>query len=668
MVRRVAILGGGTAALTAAFALSRRVGGPEITVYQQGWRLGGKGASSRDPGARNRNEEHGLHVLAGFYHNAFAVLRDCYAEWALLGHPVVAFDAAFTPKPDCTLMEQGAAGWRPVDLKFPEDSRLPGVSPTELGIEAMVLRIVQFILGWVGPQQTLDDRLKARAVGAGSIEGLAAEAEALLLTRAARGDEAEPLLDLLPLLLRRIRDLALLLEPSWRPKAREPNPFMVGAVAAVCALGIVEDRLFERGFSAIDDQELLDWMASHGANQRVLASPYVRAGYDYAFAYVGGETDPAKPSIAAGVALRAFLRLTLTYHQSLFFHMQGGMGEAVFTPLYEVLRARGVRFRFFHRVRSIALDTHGEAVDTVTLQVQARPLAGPEGYTPLVRDGDRRVWPPRPRYGLLQDGDQLAAWGDDLECRWAPDRGVPEITLTRGDDFDDVVLGISVGALGDICADLAARKPAWREMLDASRTAPVAGIQVWSGPPVTDLGWPATDAIATAFAQPFATWCDMSYLLPREVPGDPVRQTLSYLCAPFPPGTPDDDGPGSNYPAEQQRRVGALFDVWAARNLIHLLPGAVDPVTGAPRPDFALERFIRANVSPSDHYVLSPPGSITKRLRPGQSGVCNLFLAGDWTKTGLDAGAFEAAVMSGLQCARAAGAEAIVVYGEDDVG
>ncbi len=49
-----------------------------ITVYQRGWRLGGKGASSRGP--NGRIEEHGLHLWLGYYENAFRLLRECYGE------------------------------------------------------------------------------------------------------------------------------------------------------------------------------------------------------------------------------------------------------------------------------------------------------------------------------------------------------------------------------------------------------------------------------------------------------------------------------------------------------------------------------------------------------------------------------------------------------------
>ena len=78
---KVAILGGGMAGLSAAWRLSEpgwRDRFESITVYQRGWRLGGKGASSR--GTNGRIEEHGLHIWLGSYENAFGLLRECYAE------------------------------------------------------------------------------------------------------------------------------------------------------------------------------------------------------------------------------------------------------------------------------------------------------------------------------------------------------------------------------------------------------------------------------------------------------------------------------------------------------------------------------------------------------------------------------------------------------------
>src|ERR1044072_2767513 len=86
--RRIVVLGGGMAGLAAAWRLSEpgwRDRFQSITVFQRGWRLGGKGASSRGP--NGRIEEHGLHVWLGYYDNAFRLIRDCYGELAAGDRP-----------------------------------------------------------------------------------------------------------------------------------------------------------------------------------------------------------------------------------------------------------------------------------------------------------------------------------------------------------------------------------------------------------------------------------------------------------------------------------------------------------------------------------------------------------------------------------------------------
>ena len=50
----------------------------EVTVYQMGWRLGGKCATGRGP--NGRIEEHGIHGFSGSYYNAFGLMNDCYQE------------------------------------------------------------------------------------------------------------------------------------------------------------------------------------------------------------------------------------------------------------------------------------------------------------------------------------------------------------------------------------------------------------------------------------------------------------------------------------------------------------------------------------------------------------------------------------------------------------
>jgi hypothetical protein len=96
-----------------------------------------------------------------------------------------------------------------------------------------------------------------------------------------------------------------------------------------------------------------------------------------------------------------------------------------------------------------------------------------------------------------------------------------------------------------------------------------------------------------------------------------------------------------------------------------ILPGVRDERTGSFRwdvlhatpsrqgSDRLLDQFFQANTDPSDLYVQSLPGTDRFRLRADESGYTNLFLAGDWTDSGLNAGCIESAVMSGLRAANA---------------
>ena len=69
---KIVIVGGGPAGLAAAFELTKpsRRPGKDVTVYQMGWRLGGKCASGRDEQGQIQYE-HGLHLWFGYYENAF---------------------------------------------------------------------------------------------------------------------------------------------------------------------------------------------------------------------------------------------------------------------------------------------------------------------------------------------------------------------------------------------------------------------------------------------------------------------------------------------------------------------------------------------------------------------------------------------------------------------
>ena len=114
---KLAVIGGGIASMTAVFEITSQPGWDEhydITVYQTGWRLGGKGASGRNQRMADRIEEHGLHVFMGFYENTFRVLRAVYEELDRpAGAPLRTWDEAFKPHDYIVLFEQVKGEWKP---------------------------------------------------------------------------------------------------------------------------------------------------------------------------------------------------------------------------------------------------------------------------------------------------------------------------------------------------------------------------------------------------------------------------------------------------------------------------------------------------------------------------------------------------------------------------
>jgi uncharacterized protein with NAD-binding domain and iron-sulfur cluster len=128
---RVVVLGGGMAGLTTAWELSSgqwRDRFESITVYQRGWRLGGKGASSRGP--HGRIEEHGLHVLLGYYDATFRVLREVYEELDREvtdpDCPIRTWRDAFAPSGDIGLVDRRGSTLTPFVTRFTGNDRLPG--------------------------------------------------------------------------------------------------------------------------------------------------------------------------------------------------------------------------------------------------------------------------------------------------------------------------------------------------------------------------------------------------------------------------------------------------------------------------------------------------------------------------------------------------------------
>lgn len=681
--------------MAAAFELSQPElhGKYEITVFQAGHRLGGKGASGR--GLHGRIEEHGLHLWMGYYENAFRMMRQCYEELERdpRSCPIADLESAFQHAGAVGLTERNGSDWQPWLAMFPTDPDMPGDplgAAQAFSISGYLGRAAELLAELIrsahDPRDprvlrqrkqkpfTVEDEgplVEAidRALKYGQLAGTAAVVEAaelfhkgiaLLLPRRQRHwDGADhPLLRLCGALAeaaRRQVEVIVGADDELR-RVWEVVDILLALIRGVLREGVA---LRPEGFDALDDHDYRDWLRQHGASERSLDGAFLRGIYDLLFAYEGG--NPDRPRFAAGVAVRGTLRMFFTYRGALFFRMNAGMGDVVFAPLYEVLRDRGVKFAFFHRVRNLRLAEEAQVpegeepwVTALEIDVQAEVKGGE--YDPLIPVGGLPCWPARPRFAQLKGGEALEAEGADFESHW-DEHCAKKLTLEVGKHFDFVVLATGLGAIPHVAPELVARCERYRDATAHIKTVATQAFQVWMSADMKALGWRGGRTSVSAFVEPFDTWADMSHVLPRERwPKGQRPRSLGYFCSVLA------DGPGDHAARKAEVREGAIR--FLRRDVRALWPAAVD-AAGEMRWDVLVDttgksgearfdaQFWTANVSPSDRYVMALPGTIKYRISPLDPGIANLTVAGDWTASGLNSGCVESAVMSGQLAAHA---------------
>src|SRR5271169_5917709 len=134
--------------MTAAFHLTRPElrGRWDVTVYQLGWRLGGKGASGR--GLHNRIEEHGLHIWLGFYENAFRLIQQVYAaneKNRPAGAPLRTWTEAFEKQSFVCIEENVGGQWKVWPETFPTDAQVPGNAAPPIAVWDYVVALAGFL-------------------------------------------------------------------------------------------------------------------------------------------------------------------------------------------------------------------------------------------------------------------------------------------------------------------------------------------------------------------------------------------------------------------------------------------------------------------------------------------------------------------------------------------
>ena len=164
--------------------------------------------------------------------------------------------------------------------------------------------------------------------------------------------------------------------------------------------------------SELDQMDFREWLAVCGAERdSTYGSPIVQALYDSMLQYCDG--DRRRPSYGAGTAAQAVVRLYGTYRGSFAFEMQSRMGEVVVVPIYRVLKQRGVKFKFFWKLKMLELDSQKGSIARIIFDRQVDLRGGQ--YCPTIApqpcNGNLECWPEMPLWDQICDGQRLCQKG-----------------------------------------------------------------------------------------------------------------------------------------------------------------------------------------------------------------------------------------------------------------
>jgi uncharacterized protein with NAD-binding domain and iron-sulfur cluster len=722
--KKIVILGGGMASLSAAYELTDYDGWEdnyEITLYQVGWRLGGKTATGR--GQCDRIEEHGIHILQGWYDSTFRLLRSVYDERKkenlAPGSPLQDVFKDGLVANNTTLFTEFVpelGKWVNWPLIFPETTEQPGLGGP-LGMWPIIKKsmaiMLEMLLGspyqkginpiaaWIldhffpkydnGQENRQDERTgcihfllkpflpkhsEAKQVMDKEIDNLV---EAMrLLHESSPDNQHEHHSFILTLVEKYIRHI----EQKGLPFAEEEKEHRHIAIAICFAWynlkGILEDvydpKTKSFDFKKINKYDYRQWLGMQGAPQWLVDSVIVRFFYTGTFANLVNENGGA---VAAGTALMFFSK-SIGYKGSFVYQMVYGTGDVMVMPMYEVLKKRGVTFKFFHKIEQVHYSSTG-AIENISYSQQVQ-LAVPE-YNPVkkIMDGTLSVWPAEPLYDQINPNDveKLKAGKINLEDPWADWTDYKQAQLQKGIDFDEVILGIPLGTLKTICSEIIEKEERWQLMANNVITTPTQSAQLWFLPSLKEMGFDLADwglppeysaPNVVVYQNPMYSWLDSTLVLPNE--DWPVNQNpkfLAYFTGPYvlhkslPPFS------DHSYQAIENERLKNAFEQWLQDNAAWFWPNGAtylypqglnfqllaDPNNATNGYDRFCNQFFRANVRPTDHYTLSVPDSDLYRLKADASGFDNMYLCGDWIDFGSNVGYIDGTIQSGQQAAQA---------------
>jgi len=329
--KKIAILGGGLAGMTTAYALSdpKNANKFEVTVYQLGWRLGGKGASGRNIEQQMRIEEHGLHLWFGYYDNAFRVIKDCYEENNRpLTTPLATWQEAFKPYNLYVMTEEVKGNYLKWPVFFPANDKEPGdhskTTLLDFVTEAMKLAFDTFVntqglfsdkgkkeykinVNPLAEFKTIFDALPfnfQEPAKESSIHWM--EIPSYLLKEIEKGDNGIILKfadEIIALLERFLQILGEYIDETVVEDTVLRRAWVTMDLTIVLILGFLRYDILRKGLSSINDYDYKEWLRKNGASELTINSPLVGSIYSYFFS--------TQNSLEAGTAINIVKHLLM---------------------------------------------------------------------------------------------------------------------------------------------------------------------------------------------------------------------------------------------------------------------------------------------------------------------------------------------------------------------
>ena len=523
--RHIAIIGGGPAGLSAAFHLAQKDEWDKdysITVYQPGWRLGGKGATGRNEEYSWRIEEHGIHGFCRFYFNTWLMMKQVYDGLTDADRKKLAtgtIKEAFLPSSLTYSVSSSHQCFHPEVARYRRTNELPW-DENELKLDwDTILTILTKLLqirdsvdentaqkGKDIYQSFGDNPIKKLvrtwySCGFGLVRNVKKTEAAV--SRALRQAGPGLLTD-----FQSIREQLDKVQKKVRSDIKSHSEKKLGHnrglalldILVAMFIGLIDDDLIGKEIDEIDDKTIGEWLAAHGATVYSLTSQVFVAVPNILFSAPEGNGNEY-PDLSAASWLTWTLR-GLLGKGDFFYFMAAGTGESVILPIYLYLKRQGVKFEFFHKLKHVEFASSGanRNVSALKFERQAEPAASE--YDPLIDipleiQGKARncwAWPNQPKYADLVDGESKKDIDFEAWDGTPPDQQY-SMTLSRADEilagqekefFTHVVFAmppsmIKLVGLGN--------EGKWSDVNEHMKTTPTQAAQVWLTKSTEDLGW-----------------------------------------------------------------------------------------------------------------------------------------------------------------------------------